>query len=95
MRFAFEVGDREKHRVEFSFNQFFGNLSIRVDGQTVHGEFRFLSLSLVKRYELRVGQTEQHDVAIEKERKLVLAGFRKHRYRAFVDGKLVAQHEGF
>jgi hypothetical protein len=61
----------------------------------VRSDFRFLSLNLVKRYEFRVGQTEQHDVAIEKERKLMLAGFRKHKYRAFVDGQIVAQHEGF
>ena len=33
MQFSFNVGVNEKHRVDFSFDQFIGNLEIRVDGQ--------------------------------------------------------------
>jgi len=57
----------EQHQVDFSFDQFIGNLEIRVDGQPVVKDFRMLSLSLTKRYEFTVGQAEQHHVAIEKK----------------------------
>lgn len=95
MKFSFDVGQQERHRVDFSFNQFFGNLSIHVDGVAVRLDFRFLSLNLVKRYEFPVGQQERHHVVIEHERKLLFAGFRPQKYRVFVDGQPVAQHEGF
>jgi hypothetical protein len=34
MQFSFTVGVNEPHRVDFSFDQFIGNLEIKVDGQT-------------------------------------------------------------
>ena len=45
-------------------------------------------------FEFNVGTHEPHKVAIEKERKLLLAGLRKQKYRAFVDGKLIQSYEG-
>jgi len=94
MQFSFNVGVDEKHRVDFSFDQFIGNLQILVDGQTAVKDFRMFSLSLTKRYEFSVGEQERHDVVIEKKRKLFLAGLRPQQYRIFVDGKLVETHEG-
>jgi len=94
MQFSFNVGVNEKHRVDFSFDQFIGNLQIMVDGQTAVKDFRMFSLSLTKRYEFSVGEQERHDVVIEKKRKLFLAGLRPQQYRIFVDGKLVETHEG-
>jgi hypothetical protein len=57
-------------------------------------DLRMFSLSLVKRYEFVVGVQEQHEVAIEKERKLLLAGLRPQKYRVFADGKLIQSCEG-
>jgi len=94
MQFSFNVGVNEKHRVDFSFDQFIGNLQILVDGQTAVKDFRMFSLSLTKRYEFSVGEQERHDVVIEKKRKLFLAGLRPQSYKIFVDGKLVETHEG-
>lgn len=94
MQFSFSVGTGEQHRVDFSFDQFVGNLEIKVDGQRLVKDFRLLSLRLTKRYEFTVGVAEQHHVAIEKKRKLFLAGFRPQRYRIFVDGQLVQTYEG-
>jgi len=94
MQFSFIVGAGEKHQVDFSFDQFIGNLEIRVDGQPAIKDFRMLSLSLTKRYEFIVGINERHQVAIEKKRKLFLAGFRPMRYRILIDGKLVQTYEG-
>ncbi|GAB3938896.1 hypothetical protein [Micromonospora vulcania] len=92
MRFTFDVGVRERHEVTFSFDKFWGGLSILVNGQPVRQELRVLSVELVKRYEFVVGQEERHAVLVEKERKLLFAGFRPQQVRAYVDGQLVAEH---
>lgn len=94
MQFSFVVGTAEQHRIDFAFDQFIGNVEIKVDGQTAIKDFRLFSLKLTKRYELTVGTNEKHQVVIEKTRKLLLAGARPQRYRVFVDGKLVQTYEG-
>lgn len=94
MRFSFRVGVSEPHQVDFSFDQFLGNLEIRVDGQPLVKDFRMLSLKLTKRYEFEVGTQERHQIVIEKKRKLFLAGLRPQQYRVFIDGQLVQTYEG-
>ena len=94
MQFSFRVGIQEPHQVDFSFDQFAGNLEIRVDGEPLVKDFRMLSLRLTKRYEFTVGSREIHQIAIEKKRKLFLAGFRPQRYRIFIDGQLAQTYEG-
>jgi hypothetical protein len=94
MRLSFEVGN-EENRVDFSFNPVWGNLAITVDGVPVERGLLIASLQLVKRYELVVGDKETHTVVIEKEQKLFFAGFRKQKYRVFVDDELVQEQEGY
>jgi hypothetical protein len=94
MKFSFLVGIQEQHQIDFSFDQVIGNLEIRVDGEPLVKDFRMLSLKLTKRYEFTVGSQEQHHIAIEKKRKLFLAGFRPQQYRVFIDGQLVQTYEG-
>jgi hypothetical protein len=94
VQFSFRVGTQEPHQVDFSFDQFAGNLEIRVDGQPLVKDIRMLSLRLTKRYEFTVGSQETHQIAIEKKRKLFLAGFRPQRYRIFIDGQLAQTYEG-
>jgi hypothetical protein len=94
MQFSFTVGVNEQHRVDFSFDQFIGNLEIKVDGQTAVKDFRLASLKLTKRYDLVVGINEKHHVTIDKTRKLFLAGIRPQQYRVFIDGRLVQTYEG-
>jgi len=94
MNFSFIVGQQEQHRVDFSFDQVIGNLEIKVDGETAAKDFRLASLKLTKRYEFIVGVNEKHHVAIEKTRKLFLAGLRPQRYRVFIDGQLVQTYHG-
>lgn len=94
MKFSFLVGLQEQHQVDFSFDQFVGNLEIRVDGQPLVKDFRMLSLKLTKRYEFTVGTDEQHQITIEKKRKLFLAGLRPQQYRVFIDGQFVQTYEG-
>ncbi|GAA4603557.1 hypothetical protein GCM10023107_64560 [Actinoplanes octamycinicus] len=88
---TFDVGVAERHTVEFSFNKFWGNLSIKVDGINIVRTIRFQSFSLVKKYDFRVGTNEQHFVTIEKHRAQFFAGFRPQPVHAYVDGQLVAQ----
>ncbi|CAN5254601.1 hypothetical protein BH10ACI1_BH10ACI1_33820 [soil metagenome] len=95
MNFTFEVGNQEKHLITFNFNQFWGNLKITVDNEDIIKNIHLLSLSLIRQYRFNVGETERHNVLIEKERKLFFAGFRKQKYRVFVDGKLFNEYEGF
>jgi len=94
MKFSFMVGVQEQHRVDFSFDQFGGKLEILVDGKPVVKDFRMLSLKLTKRYEFTVGLQERHYIAIEKKRKLFLAGFRPQQYHILIDGQLVQTYEG-
>jgi hypothetical protein len=95
MLFSFEVGERERHRVGFYFNQMWGNVKITVDDRVIQTDFKLFSFNLVKRYDLVVGDDEVHDVVIEHERKLLFAGLRPYKYRAYVDGKLVHDREGY
>lgn len=100
MRFAFEVGDAEKARVEFYRNPWVGTMRITADGQQVafvdpaqlstHFDFRW-----VKRYMFVVGRTERHEVTIEHERPTLLGGLRPNMYRVFVDGQRTEEHRGY
>ena len=88
---SFEVGVSERHAVVFSFDKFWGRLSITVDGVDVVNTVRLASFDLVKSWDFVVGVQEQHVVHVEKHRKALLAGFRPQPVYAYVDGVLVAQ----
>lgn len=93
MQMGFYVGQYERHHVSFSFDKFWGRLTIAVDGQSVVDNVRMFSLDLVKVWEFPVGYNERHVVRIEKSRAVVLAGFRPQPVSAFVDGVLVMQRD--
>jgi hypothetical protein len=92
LEFDCEVGDAERHLIHFSFDQFWGNLSISVDGRRIIRDFRLFSLRTTKRYRFTVGEAERHDVVIEKSRKVLMAGFRQQTCAVFVDGRLVGEY---
>ncbi|MCQ4088392.1 hypothetical protein [Saccharibacillus sp. JS10] len=94
MKFFFEVGEQERHLIEFQFNQIWGNLSIKVNGEDCIKDFITASLELVKTYRFEVGYQERHDIRIDKIRKLFLAGFRKTKYEVYVDGVFFKEYEG-
>jgi len=100
MRFTLEVGDKEKSRIEFSRNWFTGAMRALVDGRRVAEQsplspFTHFSGARKRRYEFSVGKTETHQVVLEKERPLMIAGFRPQTYRVFVDGQLVHEQSGY
>jgi hypothetical protein len=93
----FTIGRQdERCTVRFQHDKFWGRTSITVNGHPVlerNKPFE-VSLNLVKRHSFRVGPAGRHHVVVEVERKLVLAGLRPMRYRAFVDGTLVTSRIG-
>lgn len=91
MKFSFEVGDLEKHHVEFNFNQLCGTLLIRVDNKPVRRAVRLLNEPIHEVFDFMVGDVEQWPVRIEKRRK-PLFGYRNILY---VNHRLTRVFEGF
>jgi hypothetical protein len=87
--FAFDVGEEETHRVAFHWGQLFGRVRITVDDVQVVEKNQPISFRSprTKKFEFSVGQTEVHDVVIEKTRKRILGGARKQHCRIVVDGE--------
>ena len=90
MKFSIEIGNNEKHLIEFSFNQLFGKSSMRVDGQEVFRKARWFSEPLAERYDFEIGQFEPVRVRIEKERKLLFGS----KYRVYIDDRLTRLYQG-
>jgi hypothetical protein len=88
MKFTVEIGNEEKQVISYSFNKFWGNVLVTVNGEKVKSDLRLYSLKLSKMYEFTVGTIEKHTIKIEKIRPLVMAGFRSNTYRVYVDGEM-------
>jgi hypothetical protein len=100
MRFTLEIGQRDRHRIEYYRNWFFGTERLLVDGElvasrSVLSSSNYVSFPLCRRYEFNVGNSEPHSVVFEKERPLLFAGFRPHVYRVLVDGTLIHEQRGY
>jgi hypothetical protein len=100
MEFSVEIGENEKHRIEVKRNWWTGRMSISVDSQPVitkspYNPTTHVSLKLSHKYEFSVGDTEKHEVRIERIRPLLFAGFSSHTYRIFVDDRLTKEHQGY
>jgi hypothetical protein len=100
MRFTFEIGDKEKSKIEFSQNWLTGSPRVIVEGRQVAPQgpsiFKRFSFRLPRRYEFMVGSAEKHKVVLEKLRPLLYTDFRRQVvYRVFVNDKLVHEQQGF
>lgn len=91
MKFILEVGEIEKHVVEFNFNQLLGNLVIRVDSEPVIQSTRVFNEPIHEVFNFVVGQKEKAAVRIEKRRKPLFG----HHSRVFVDNRLAQVVDGF
>jgi hypothetical protein len=91
MKFSFEVGEAEKHRVEFNFNQLCGTLLISVDDKPIHRATRFLNEPVHEVFDFIVGNTERLPVRIEKKRKPLFGS----RNVLYVNHRLTRVIEGF
>jgi hypothetical protein len=94
MKFSFEVGNEEKHSISFEYDRKWGKLFILIDGREAIKDIIIASFTLTKQYTFYVGIQERNKIVIEKERKLFFAGFRKQKYRIYVNDILVEEIEG-
>jgi hypothetical protein len=90
MKFKIEVGEVEKHQVEFNHNQLMGCLIIKVDKQPVVRMSRLLNEPVKEVYEFVVGQMEKSEVRIEKLRKQLFGA----RNSVYVGNRLVRVFDG-
>jgi hypothetical protein len=91
MKFTVEVGQLEKHLVEYQFNQLFGSLLIQVDNKPVYRATRLFNEPVRETYHLKVGEAERATIRIEKQRKQLFG----HRNCVYVDNRLARIYEGF
>lgn len=90
MRFRVEVGQMEKHVIEFNFNQLLGQLSIKIDCHEVKRDSWLLNEPLKEIHMFELGKHERLSLRIEKERKPLLG----ERCRVFLNDRLFQFHEG-
>jgi hypothetical protein len=92
--FSFEVGDEEKHLVDFHWGQLFGRVRVTVDGIEVvqHNRPVIFGSTAQRKFAFSVGEDEVHSVVIEKTSHRFLGGARKQKCQAFVDGALVGEY---
>jgi hypothetical protein len=81
--FSFEVGDEEKHRVEFHWGQLFGRVRVTVDDVEVvqHNRPVMFGKTSHRKFAFSVGQHEVHAIVIEKTSRRFLGGARKQKCR--------------
>ena len=84
MKFAIEIGEREKHRLEYEFNQLFGRLRIKVDRQLFKETVRLFNEPVLEVHALEVGCQEPWSVRIEKVRKPLFG----HINRLYLNNRL-------
>jgi hypothetical protein len=90
MKFAIEIGDTEKHRLEYNFNQLLGTLLVKVNEKAVKRSIRLLNEPVLEVHIFVVGEHEKSTVRIEKQRKQLLG----HKNRLFVNNRLLRVFEG-
>lgn len=90
MKFSLEVGEIERHVIEFDFNQLMGELRIRVNQKEIKSQVRLFNEPLTETHTLQVGEAENLTVRIEKERKMLFG----QKYRVFLNERLYRCYEG-
>jgi hypothetical protein len=90
MKFSLEIGEVEKHTIEYQFNQLLGVLTIKVNEKPVKKHVRLFDEPVKELHVFVVGVREKLAVKIEKERKLLYG----QKNRVFVNDRLVKYCEG-
>ena len=90
MKFCLEVGEVERHQVEFTFNQLLGQLQIRVNKKAIKNQVRLFNEPMSETHTIQVGDGERVIVRFEKER----ASTFTQRCRVFLNERLYKCYEG-
>jgi hypothetical protein len=86
-----EVGDDEKHVLDFHWDQTWGKVRVDVDGVEVLKDRVIGGFKTTRRWELCVGDVEVHEVLIEKHAPRFFGGFQRQEVKVFVDGDLAGE----
>jgi hypothetical protein len=81
--------DAAKHQVRFHTSRANGKVTLNVDGKTVRQEKFRLWIPLHRRYEVLVGDSEQHEIVIEVEFARLARKFTNPTCTAYLDGSVV------
>jgi hypothetical protein len=90
VKFTIEIGESEKNRLEYNFNQLTGNLLVKINEKPVRKSRRLINEPVLEILVFEVGVSEKATVRIEKERKQLLGS----RNRLYVNNRLVKVYEG-
>ena len=90
MKFTLEVGQTEKHTIDFNFNQLLGKLVIKVNRTEVKRNLRLIDEPLRETHLIELGGVEKITVRIEKERRQLLG----NKCRVFLNDRLYKFYEG-
>jgi hypothetical protein len=90
VKFVIEIGDAEKNRLEYQFNQLLGSLVIKVNEAQIKKSLRLINEPVLEVHAFTVGDHEKSSVRIEKERKQLVGG----RHRLYVNNRLVKVFSG-
>jgi hypothetical protein len=90
VKFVIEIGDTEKHRLEYNFNQLLGSLVIKVNERPIKKSLRLVNEPILEVHAFVVGDNEKSDVRIEKERKPMVGC----KNRLYVNNRLVKVFSG-
>ncbi len=99
MKFTCKLPDELGTVIEFRRSSFWGSLSIKANGDVVLKRSALNPLthfypSLTRKYEFSLPGSTPRQVCIVKERPLLLAGFRKNRYRISFNGLEIGEFVG-
>jgi hypothetical protein len=100
MRFSIEIGISEKYTIAYSRNWFSGSEIVAINGvkikqTSVLDPRTHFSMQLIRRSKLEIGTNEKYEVVIEKQRPILIAGLRPHKYRVYVNDKCVLEKKGY
>ena len=90
MKFSIEVGEAEKHIIDFNFNQLLGQLVIKVNRKEVKRNLRLIDEPIRESHIIELGGVEDLTVRIEKERRQLLGS----KCRVFLNDRLYKLFEG-
>jgi hypothetical protein len=85
MKFVIEVGETDRHVVEFNFNQLRGALVICVDDRPIYQSTRIFNEPLHEVYHFVIDGREKSDVRIEQRRKPLFG----HHDTVFVNNRMI------
>jgi len=90
MKFAVEVGDVEKNRLEYYSNQLLGSTTIKINDTPVKHVVRLVNEPVLEVHSFLIGNREKTAVRIEKQRRPLLG----YTNRVYVNGRLAGVFRG-